>query len=82
MNEKFGYRVLDFDDEVLAKIRFMIDVYRKYRDNLDLTEFPTKYALNEAEEKLVLEDLPDAFSTKAQDIQDQLTELKKRIVVE
>ena len=81
MNEKFGYRVLDFDNEALAKIRFMIDVYRKYRDNLELTEFPAKYALNEAEEKLVLEDPPDAFSTKAQDIQDQLTELKKRIVV-
>jgi len=81
MNEKFGYRVLDFDDNTLAKIQFMIDVYKKYRDNLELTEFPAKYALNEAEEKLVLVDLPDAFSTKAQDIQDQLTELKKRIVV-
>ena len=82
LNEKFGYSVLDFDDEILDKIQFMIKVYEKYRDNLELTEFPAKYALSEAEEKLVLEDLPDAFSIKAQEIQDQLTELKKRIVIE
>src|SRR4030042_2548629 len=29
MNEKFGYRVLDFDDKTPAKIQFLIDVYNK-----------------------------------------------------
>ena len=36
IGEKYGYTVLDFKPQVIKKVRFMLDTYARYRENLEL----------------------------------------------
>lgn len=54
LEEKYGNRMVDLADEIITKTRFSLDLYRRYRENSDLTRFPDSVPTNINELNLMI----------------------------
>jgi hypothetical protein len=58
----------------------MLELYKRYRDNLEFLEFPSTDLLNDEETKLMLEPLPNTFFKKINKIHGKLDEIKREFL--
>jgi predicted nucleotidyltransferase component of viral defense system len=58
LEENFGYGIDDLKDRIISKIRFSVDLYKRYRENMDLSTFPGSVTRNSDEMDLLIVDPP------------------------
>lgn len=79
LRDKYDYSIPDYKEQIVKKTRFMLEMYRRYQENIELVVFPNEHAFTTAEEKLLLEKPPADFKSKAMEIHRQLDELRTDI---
>jgi len=80
MERKFGYRVPDFEDEIIRKVEFAIKMYSRYQENIRLIELPHPREVNFDDNNLLLIDTPDDLEGSVRAIHEQLEEIRQRVI--
>jgi hypothetical protein len=80
LQDRYGYRIRDCQREILAKTRFILGLYSRYRDNLyRLRRSPPPFISRGEEMRLLLGDPPPGLEHRLRAVQEELRELALRI---
>ncbi len=82
MEQKFGYRVPDFESEIIKKVKFAIEMYRRYKENIILMELLKPRDINLYDNNLLLIDMPEDLMASVERIHKQLEEIRQKIIVD
>jgi len=80
MERGFGYSIPAMDEDIKRKVRFMMNLYRRYQENLELTEFPSVDLLKTEEMKLMLVEPPAGLKWEILRIHGELTKLRSELL--
>ena len=76
----FGLSLADFEDRIILKTIFMMDLYRRYRDNIQNKKFPSIDMFKAEEMKLLIIPPPSDLDKEIRRIQDELEIIRGHIV--
>jgi predicted nucleotidyltransferase component of viral defense system len=79
LKEKYGLRIEDLEDQIISKTRFSIDLYKRYRENLELAVLPASIPEANDELDLLIIDPPGDMMKGIVSIQNELDEIRKVI---
>ena len=80
LEDRFGYTIPEYEDAIKEKVGFMLDLYKRYKENIELVEFPTKEVLQSEEMKLLLITPPPDLENRIQRIHGQLDDIRKELL--
>jgi len=75
-----GLSIEDFEDLIISKILLSLQMYQKYRDNLQQSEIMFLDLENRDEDKLLLVEIGDSFYEYLNDCGNELTILREKII--
>lgn len=78
LENRFGYDIGEFKEEIMEKTQFMLDLYKKYRENLK-KEFPRSEEIRGDEAKLLIQSLPDDAGDDISVIHDRIERIRKKL---
>lgn len=76
LGERYGLTIKGLSPQIKEKILFILDLYKRYRDNIEFTQFPTIAQLNKEEEKLLLIERPEGLYHEIERIHKQLEKIR------
>jgi predicted nucleotidyltransferase component of viral defense system len=82
MEKRFGYSIPGYRKKIKEKTRFMLELYKRYRENIDFVEFPSARALESEEMKLMLARPPGDLERNIRRIHEQLGEVRDELLDE
>lgn len=82
MGEKYGFSVAEFRPQILEKVRFMLDTYERYRDNIELQNGLPPEIGNADEMKLLLGEPSKTLPGKWRTVNAQLKKIGKEVLQE
>jgi len=80
MGEKLDFTISDFTPRILDKVRFMLETYERYRDNIELPKGPTPEVESSDEMRLILGEPLTGLAGKARRVNAQLEGIRKRLL--
>lgn len=80
MEKEFGYSISGYKAEIKEKVRFALDLYGRYRENIELIEYPDAETLDSEEVKLLLSRGPEDLSMNIERIHKELEAIRKEII--
>jgi len=80
MGEKYGFAVEDFRPQVLEKVRFMLETYKRYRENIELPKGPLPEVGSADEMRLLLGAPLKGLHAKLKNVNAQLENIRKEIL--
>ena len=80
LEREFGLSLADFEDRIILKTIFMMDLYRRYRDNIQNKKFPSIDMFKAEEMKLLIIPPPSDLDKEIRRIQDELERIRGHIV--
>ncbi|MCJ2556339.1 MAG: nucleotidyl transferase AbiEii/AbiGii toxin family protein [Candidatus Thermoplasmatota archaeon] len=79
MEEEFGYSVNEYKEQIEEKVRFMLELYERYRENIELMRFPPADILGSEEMKLFLIEPPKDLGLEVLRIHSELDDIRKEL---
>ena len=76
MENSSGFSISDYKLEIIKKTKFMLDLYKRYRENIHSLDFPDIDLLESEEMKLMIIPPPDDFVLNIYRTHSQLEEIK------
>jgi predicted nucleotidyltransferase component of viral defense system len=76
MNKVLKYKISDYNLEIRDKIGFMLDLYERYRQNIEIPPGLPKEILNDDELKLLLDPPPKEMNNKFGEIINELENIR------
>ncbi len=80
LNNKFGYTINKFKPKILDKIQFMLDLYERYQENIELIKLPEPGDYQNEEMKLLIITPPKDIGKNIENIHNQLSKLKNELL--
>ena len=80
MEKQFGYSVPDYETEIKEKVKFMLELYERYRENIELIQYPGIETLDSEEMKLLLISAPDNLFEDISRIHEELDLIRKKLL--
>jgi len=80
MGQIFGYRVPDFEAEIIKKVEFAIKTYSRYQENIKLAELPEPSDVDFDDNNLLLIDTPVDLEASIGEIHEQLEEIRQKVI--
>lgn len=80
MEGKYGYTIKEYEEQIKEKVRFMLDLYKRYRENIELIQYPSIEALDSEEMKLLLVPPPEDLSDNISRIHEELNQIRKELL--
>ncbi len=80
LESRFGYTIPEYQDAIREKVGFMLDLYKRYKENIEFIEFPTKEVLQSEEMKLLLTTPPPDLEKEIQRIHRQLEKVREELL--
>jgi hypothetical protein len=80
MGEKLDFKISDFTPRILDKVRFMLETYERYRDNIELPKGPMPEVESSDEMRLILGETLTGLAGKARRVNAQLEGIRKRLL--
>ncbi len=77
-----GYSVLKYKEAIKKKTKFMLDLYKRYKENIEFLEYPSTNILNSEELKLMLVSPPKNLNQNITNLHDQLNEIRNELLKE
>ncbi|MDG6220351.1 MAG: nucleotidyl transferase AbiEii/AbiGii toxin family protein [Candidatus Thermoplasmatota archaeon] len=77
-----GYTIEKYSKEIMEKTRHMIDLYSRYKENIEITELPETHVIEGEEMKLFIENIPPDFEDSIHRIHIELEETRKKLLIE
>ena len=81
MERKFKYSIKEFEPQIIEKTKFMLDMYKRYQDNIEQIDFPDHTVLDSEEMELLLIKPPDDLNKEVIRIHKELVEIKEKVLV-
>lgn len=79
MEEEFGYSVNEYREQIKEKVRFMLGLYERYRENIELMRFPPADILGSEEMKLLLVEPSKDLGLEVLRIHGELDDIRKEL---
>ncbi|MCK4367629.1 MAG: nucleotidyl transferase AbiEii/AbiGii toxin family protein [Thermoplasmata archaeon] len=79
MEEEFGYSVNEYKEQIEEKVRFMLGLYERYRENIELMRFPPADILGSEEMKLLLVEPSKDLGLEVLRIHGELDDIRKEL---
>jgi predicted nucleotidyltransferase component of viral defense system len=80
MGEKLDFAISDFVPQILDKVRFMLETYERYRDNIELLKGSMSDIGGADEMRLVLGEPLAGIASKIRRVNEQLEEMRKKLL--
>ena len=80
MERKFKYSIKDFEPQIVEKTKFMLDLYKRYLDNIEQIDFPDYTILDSEEMELLLIKSPENLNKEVLRIHKELMVIKEKIM--
>jgi hypothetical protein len=80
MGKQFGYTIDAFRGPILEKTRFMLELYTRYQENIELLDLPSQNEMEDDELKLLLMDPPENLQAAVIEIHGKLEGIRKEIL--
>jgi hypothetical protein len=80
MEQRFGYRIPDYDSPITEKTKFMLDMYGRYKENIGLIDFPDRSEFDGEEIGLLLGRPPDNIGEEIERIHGELSSIRTKIL--
>ncbi|MFQ6089602.1 MAG: hypothetical protein ACE5K0_11985 [Candidatus Methanofastidiosia archaeon] len=79
MKERFGYTIPEYKNEIIKKTTFILELYKRYRENIEMnSSFPID-SIKDEEMKLLIISPPKVLDNELRRIQYQLSDIKNEI---
>jgi len=82
MEKRYGFSIPKYRSHILEKIRFMSDLYRRYRENVEWTRFHPSDIDSSEEAKLMLAEIPSGMQRDIARIHQELDNIRNEVVKE
>lgn len=82
MNEYKGYSILKYKHAIKKKTKFMLDLYERYKENIEFLEFPKTNLLDNEELKLMLIPTPKDLDRNISQLHEQLNKVRDELLLE
>ena len=79
LENKYGYMVADYKEQIIDKTKFILDIYGRYRENMINKEFPEPNILSHEEMDLMIKQPLQGLEENMCHIHQQLRELQQEI---
>ena len=79
LENQYGYTIPDFKDPIKRKTRFILNLYDRYRENIETTMIPDTEYLSDRENKLLIHQPPKDLHINIQRINTQIQQLKTEL---
>jgi len=80
MERKFKYSIKSFEPQIVEKTKFMLDLYKRYQDNMEQINFPDHTILDSEEMELLLIKSPEGLNREVQRIHKELMAIKEKMM--
>jgi predicted nucleotidyltransferase component of viral defense system len=80
LEQKYGYTMVDYQEQIRKKTDFVLDLYRRYKDNLESSRIPDIETIPERELNLLLFKQTQNFYENINRIHTQLKDMQKEIL--
>lgn len=80
LEKEYGHTIRDYREDILDKTRFMLDLYKRYQENIELLELPEPNIQEEEEMKLMIQTPPPDLQTTIERIHREMKRLREEIV--
>ena len=80
LEEQYGYTIQEYKAPILEKTMFMLDLYTKYRKNMETTRLPDAGDITQEEINLLIIEMPEKLEKNIQRIHDQINMIKGEII--
>lgn len=77
-----GYTILKYKEAIKKKTKFMLNLYKRYKENIEFLEFPSTDILNSEELKLMLVPPPKNLDQNITRLHRQLNEIRSKLIEE
>ena len=79
LEKKYGYTIKKFQPQILKKIRFMLELYERYNENIELLDFPVVDLTRADEMKLMIVPPPKDLVKNIKRIHKELEGIKNKL---
>lgn len=80
LEEHFGLTIKEYKAPILEKTRFMLDLYTKYRKNIETKSLPDAGNISREEINLLIIEMPEKLEKNIKRIHDQINRIKGEII--
>ena len=80
MEEQFGYSISDYKADIKEKVMFMLELYKRYRENIELIEYPDIETLDSKEMMLLQASVPENLFENISRIHEELDIIRKELL--
>ena len=77
IEKQYGYHILDYRHEVKKKVKFMLDLYKRYQENIDICQLLSTDIMDNEEMKLMIVTPPKDLKREITRINNQLLQVRK-----
>jgi len=82
IERKYGYNILDHRNAVKEKVKFMLDMYKRYQENIDILQLPSIDLQKNEEMKLMIVTPPKDLEGAISNIHHQLKQIRMELLNE
>ena len=80
LQERYGYSIPQYAESILDKTAFMLDIYAKYRDNLETKELPEAEDVVKQEMDLLIKKPDENINENVDRIHNELKQIQKQLL--
>ncbi len=80
LEERYRYKITEYKREIMEKTGFMVDLYRKYRENIEHMTLRPQEEINDEELKLLVIPVPDDLMENIERIRQEIEQIRKEIL--
>ena len=82
IERQYGYNILDHRNAVKEKVKFMLDIYKRYQENIDILQLPSIDLRKNEEMKLMIVTPPKDLEGSISSIHHQLKQIRMELLNE
>lgn len=82
LKEKMGFEIMDHSHEIIAKTRYMLDLYRKYRENIELMRITPEAIARSEETSMLIAPATLGLHQEAEIVSKELNKIREMVLRE
>lgn len=79
LEKKYGYNIPEYKESIKNKTNFVLDLYRRYKENIEISTIPNLDSITEREKNLIIQKLPKDLNKNIRRIHDQIKQIQTEI---
>jgi len=80
LQQKYGYTISDYRDPIIEKTKFILDIYRKYKETIDIKALPAAEDIPQEELALLITDPPKDIEENIERIHEEIQTIQLSII--